>query len=1184
MIAKFKNMLGLLSISLFAVVASFSFDITALAAFDVSDDTAGSGGEKNTSSVLTGNDYSFVYDAYQNVTGAVPAIYNTDGDGWELGLYVDRSGKGTGFEFVGNCMIYGNRTVTNTAGDASLALSLQWLKSGDAQNSPGGSPETMKRYVDNSPLWSSTTGRHAFGTDPEMIDKYVIQPLEFAGVLDGGTAQQMKNTMEYSARETPPTEEEWETLLGSECIDFLVSMEPIIPYYVHGSGTASGGITMNSRTYYLTKREQHYRNYGSSSAVYWQNICRYMSQAHLNFDLEPSHGCHWSWSSSASWAPDPKFKQHNYGLYYPAIAMAKEPVEPVETKELLQLSNDDLPILKIPAKHIIEELVTDFTKNTPGNKIATRALGEAIKIHEKMSKEVGDLEHSDQGSVICGAEYKHVPSYDPDTGKEQHSGGCKYCKGNKHTIIHCDRYYRWTWTPDPTTKFDEDEFHRTGNVLGLGDPPNNLDLPATWEGITIPNIYQMTRIDDLLDLEFISKGNVFKEWQWGNYPGHSGGKYEQGYKHWGSYETLNYESASKENMTKWNPVKGEEPLPFEQPFKISFLSHRLGKWDEEDILSATDIRGVIPIAGYMKETPVNKHYQEWMDERELLVREMWILDESSSGYKDAMYKGQKYKKSWGFGGNWGTNTSDSDVIWTNEYDFNRVSVQVDCHRSYPCEGDYHSDTINLHPFCPPPENVGSGVAAEFIYTPRALFGRIIDIEDTIVPKKMENLVDGQVSYFLRKNSYGNDRITFRIPSTVFQFSPTYKMFCDYTTDGNKNPEDLWVLSSDIDTVQFDDVLDFNLVGGQTTVRSAWSRDYEDLHAGDPNTSEAIGVLKGGNAYSVETLDSELKVTMVLHYWDESFFEPGSKDYAAAVAANKIIYSYIESIGGMMNSITDDNFGFYTNLVGGTTKTVDGKTSVFRRQPSLNGQIFEGREYTATNGQKMIVADPNQASTSKYAKLLLNPDISSGFVKKKQVMSPASDGINYRLNGNWDTWDAVQSRGSESWNGSKLSSLIPDIGGFAADSVGQLQGVLDTNGDWFLEDYEGIKVIVLQGSIWFPAVASEPATAYEKLSDFKSDLNMWAPRMVHPRVMGGMSGIDGSGNDILIEKGTVGAGTFITLPDFDVFPHGLHSITRKEPIGEIESQSDNSPETLSDVTLCYKPYKFGMRGSVFDNAG
>ena len=131
-----------------------------------------------------------------------------------------------------------------------------------------------------------------------------------------------------------------------------------------------------------------------------------------------------------------------------------------------------------------------------------------------------------------------------------------------------------------------------------------------------------------------------------------------------------------------------------------------------------------------------------------------------------------------------------------------------------------------------------------------MFARTLVVEDTLHGEARENMAP-ELSYFMRENEYANDRVSFFIPSTIFEFSPTYKMFADYDLNCTGDDyEDIWCLASDVDKVQFIDVLDVNLIGGETNVRAPWSRDYEDQNATDPNTGEPINVVKGGSAITL----------------------------------------------------------------------------------------------------------------------------------------------------------------------------------------------------------------------------------------------------------------------------------------------------------------------------------------------
>ena len=405
--------------------------------------------------------------------------------------------------------------------------------------------------------------------------------------------------------------------------------------------------------------------------------------------------------------------------------------------------------------------------------------------------------------------------------------------------------------------------------------------------------------------------------------------------------------------------------------------------------------------------------------------------------------------------------------------------------------------------------------------------------------------------------------TFRIPSTVFEFSPTYKMYATRHADGS-DLSDVWMLASDTDKVQFYDLLDFFLDEGETVVRAPWSRDYYAQDATDPNTKESVNMLTAGSAYHVVTSNSKLYVTGVVHYWDVNFFEPGSPERAAAEADNQITQAYMDSVNGLLDSINDDNFGFYTNQIGGTTYG-----SKFRQWPDMNPEIFKGEEYISATGKTLSYTDPLE----KYPKLQLTVNSEKGYVKNNKKITYSTVLGDYRLNGGWTVWDSEQAQGDTRWTDTELHRFIAGIN---IDSERRLKEVLvndrgdstdflPSNGGWYNEDYEGIKVLVFQALIEIPAITSNPATLYEKLSDFRSDMNQWAPEMKHPIMQVDGTGARGYGDNVILKKNSVGAGTYIDFPGMTIYSGGING----------------GGQQLSNWTVVWKPYLFGVRGSVFD---
>lgn len=854
--------------------------------------------------------------------------------------------------------------------------------------------------------------------------------------------------------------------------------------------------------------------------------------------------------------------------------------ETIEWEPKPPTSTSEYDELRIESKVLVANFIQVWDKENPdaGNKFATAF--ENIQDIEKHEDVPGCFSHN----------YSTVSVSHNTCGQ---SSGCAVDEdGNRYhdclitapqyISYYCHSQYKFVWTKDPITQLDEKELKMVPNMMYFVAPQ------TTDSGAMIANKYVMTRKGLYPDYEFIGKGRVFDQYQFYNTNA------------WGSSDKVTIQNTHAgqagidvdgnpigptwiesyiRNYTRLLQPKNPTPAePFKDPFTVSFLSHRFAKYMTEDIEGEVGRSKVLPLAGYMEPTQGNKDYKTFTEPRDIYRRVEWYLDEKLQENLDAMHKGTEpegFNVRWGHGGDWGTNTgawnadltgtdgdsktvggvipdhdkNGSDQIWNNEFSWTRVIMGPDQNPSHynwcdvgGCTFHTHGSRVNT---CPHhnTSNQYSGVADQ-LKTPRAEFLRTMIIEDKPYGQAKTCEADG-FEYYARENEYGNDRITWHIPSTVFDFSPTYKMYADYGPDGNpEDYHDVWMLASDAETLQFNDVVDLNITGGDVVVRSNWSRDFEDTNVKDPNRGVVINVLKAGNAYWVETTDFRMDVTAVVHYWDENFWEPGSGRYTSAVADNQIVDMYSESLNAMMSQLDNKHFVYYTNLVGGTSGSASDITSNLRKNKQINPKIFN-------------------AEPESYQKLLLNPQIDGyGSGYSMSGMSVKSDNRLDGLVGGWDsTW--AQQGGQTEWNEGIYQAEVPDD---AIHSNENLESVL-TSEDWYIEDYEAIKIKVLKGSVSIDNIKSLPAQVWERLSDSRTDTNKWSPEMRHylaERGPGEQPSV--AAGRVLIEEGSVGVGTEVLIPTFTVYPDGVKG----------------GGTDVHDFSMMLYPDVIGLRGSTFDN--
>ena len=1052
-------------------------------------------------------------------------IDGSNGDAWEISVYAESIGvKGASF------MMYGDATNQELTG-APIRM-MDWGDSNGEKHSTNRTGRQLKQYNPESPVWSNQSAIVGWAQTDGQLDGYIFAKLKEQGEINQSQYEVLYDTAKFiTSGEDLSDEELQERLAAGELVDFTIAMEPILPYKFRNVSALPGGITVGNTTYDLDKRQELYSNwFAIIGANGLGNMLAWLSNPFISFDVEAgAHNCHHDWRDiNTRWdAYNPTWTvcaRDNYYTFVPNFEGQQAPTDPPAPPPNVP-TDDGFPEIRIKEKEMLANIITKWCEDDPeGNRFAGTL--KEIRIQEKNFDLPGKGIHDVESGSECTKKVGDPP---------------EKCGTTKERAIYCDQQYDIEWTPNPTIQFDEEDLKSEANITG-----QSTDEAAGWPGVDIVNQYQMTRKDGIMDLEFCDPGNIFDIYTFNNAsPSPS--------------TTLGPTGESNYYANPgWATPVGESE-PFRTCFRVSFNSHRFSKWVSDDPLSvAGGVEKFIPLAWYMMDTQENIKYEDFMDERGLVKRIEGELDEKDSSNMDAMYGGHPGKNlTWGHGGDYGTETADSDVLWNNMWSWVRTLHYPAGTSGYECPSCDDGYEVN-HPGCDLP-TAESGYSAENIHTPRAVFARTLVVEDTLHGEARENMAP-ELSYFMRENEYANDRVSFFIPSTIFEFSPTYKMFADYDLNCTGDDyEDIWCLASDVDKVQFIDVLDVNLIGGETNVRAPWSRDYEDQNATDPNTGEPINVVKGGSAYHVDTTTSRVELTAVVHYYDLSFFEPGTPEYQRAEHANKIVAAYTDAINKILNSINDGSFGYYTNLVGGTTYS-----SKYREWGSaMNPQIFNGAPYMNKDGLEMILPDP----MDEYPKLQLTPNVVNGYVNGNRSITAAHTVLNnHRLNGYFDIFDAEKSKGSELWTDQVLHEYIPDIN---IQSNERLQKVLErgkgTNEPWYTEDFEGIKVCVIKGWIDLPAIRSNPATVYERLSDFRSSVNTWSPQMLHPIIEAdGGTGLRGDGDLVVIEDGSVGAGTYLDIPPTTIYPGGV-----------------DSPLSLSKWSISYKPDLFGVRGSVFD---
>lgn len=1175
----------------------------------------------------------------------------TDNCSWEISLYY----KGA---FRGSFLACSDGTkesaspggLNNAMGQKNVIDNTKYLNSQGIRIARGTSDTKGAQYSKTTPRFTDEAAIKGWGTDAKILTEFIFNNIAYKnmGLFPKSEKDKMIQMVKDFNKADPATKAA--KFASGEWFPYFVTMRPVMLVFRKGvfvsnddpnsEGYCDGGIEY---TFEFNNREQQWDKYHNSLRGYynWEYIVQRMNNPQHNEEHHPGdygQPHEWPLKDITYSGPNPDRtitgsetgKEGNYYIFFfgeKSEVGGASPDMPPPTPTpppLVPGTPPEYDVLRIREHELLAAIPTNFEPAT--NK--SNAFADSVKdiqVKEKSNTEVsrrtdriedyGTCSEYDCHSSECHCGSEHMDSAgssdDPSTPEDESSppsyspcpgAGCSICGSTLWHAFYCYENYTFEWSKTPGARMKRDDLKSVSNVTATGTDRNNSSMNKAH---TVRE-YEITRNDNKMDIEFLGEDRVnntgiFKQFTWNNY--HPNGK----------QVVEGTGSTTVSSTTGWLiPEKpAEPPEPFKDGFGEVINSHRFSKYDTAAPLPKEKL---LPLASYMNDTAENQKYITWMNARGLAIRSEWILNEKNPAIIKDIYDGtyaagesdSGINITWGHGGDGGTSTSDSDLLWSTMTDeclkengwwWSREHKPSDTPYAAGCPSDESAPTVDHKDL--PNNMVGDHIkgteedpilGVDEIKTPRAVLGRTLVVEPTIRgeaiaygkgsnAKPLWDTVDGSslaIPWSISKGqAEKTELLEFKIPSLLFSFSPTYRMYADYELDADRdNGTPVWMLASDVDSQQFYDTLNFSLTGGETIVRAPWSRDYEDRNARDPNNSKKkINVMKAGQAYTVETKSSQLTITATVHYWDEKFWE--GAELAAKQKDNKIVDNYAASIKKLAEDISDKDFSFYTNLVGGTSDH-----SPFRDATTRNGQIFEGDPYPKTVSPADLDTQMKIKEPKNYPKLRLNPDIKAGYVENHKLditipgnpipkeVTPIID-RKWRLDGGGNSpataWDSPSAKmdGDGHWTEDEMRKWNKT---FAFTDLIRLNDVLIEKG-WYVEDYEGIKVAVITATIEIPAVRSCPATVYEKLSDFQTPMNKWAPQMTHPNIINDDASGRGQGRATVIPAGSVGAGTVLTLPEFTIYPGGkeLH-----------KSRPDEK------WSLCYEPFLFGVRGSVFDN--
>ena len=271
--------------------------------------------------------------------------------------------------------------------------------------------------------------------------------------------------------------------------------------------------------------------------------------------------------------------------------------------------------------------------------------------------------------------------------------------------------------------------------------------------------------------------------------------------------------------------------------------------------------------------------------------------------------------------------------------------------------------------------------------------------------------------------------TFTTPSSLFSFYPSYKMKAIY--DVNGSDKDVWCLSRRMRYFRGEDklVITVNSAGGN--IESSWSRDY-----GDPDYTT-----KAGNAYQYTGKGGTVTFDGYFHILDPDF----APNRDEQIQRNEeIVASYVDQLSAVMDGISDDSVGIYSNLPFAAYNSI--------YAPKLSGYSGknEGRE---------------------------------GMILKSASASGSMGGSTYSFLPGFDRAQTSRRSNGASVSGDGFNN------GFLTRNLERDGGILVSG--WYDEDFEGIIQVHVTATVNVGDVKPEMAIIDEHLSDFKTAINTLA---------------------------------------------------------------------------------------------
>ncbi len=254
--------------------------------------------------------------------------------------------------------------------------------------------------------------------------------------------------------------------------------------------------------------------------------------------------------------------------------------------------------------------------------------------------------------------------------------------------------------------------------------------------------------------------------------------------------------------------------------------------------------------------------------------------------------------------NWDIHVGNGESIkWASKEDAEYTFASTGTHEG----GHYRTDNNPASCGGGSPANVDQQIIRDALATVtlnQANFSTNIHVQAVYPGSAVtQKLYDGDP--YVKVSGDGNTW-TFSSPSALFNFYPSYKIKAIYDVNGSDS--DVWALSRRMRSFRAEDKLTINFSSKGGSIEAPWSRDHGD----------AANTAKAGSAYQYTGNGGTVSFDGYFHLLDPDFAPDPSKQ---AQTNKAIMDGYIKQLESVINGISGNNVGVYSNLYYAGTNSV-----------------------------------------------------------------------------------------------------------------------------------------------------------------------------------------------------------------------------------------------------------------------